>query len=532
MILAHFRRFLGTRLAWLGFLAGWVPAVAGAQPDDAAATVVLANRNVVESVDLARYYLKARGIPDEHLCLLDLPEEESISREEFDSRLKTPLWDWLVAREWFQVKTGGEEAESSMVVSNRLKYLVSIYGIPLRIAESGNRIKEGTEPSQQGALKDTAAVDSELAALLHSPYDLAGIKVNPLFRAELWPPIASPASQVPLIAARLDGPTPDVVRSMIDGALFGERYGLLGRAYFDLRGTVEPGYVLGEIWIQEAYHRMMREGFECVIQGEPEVWRSSYPMEDAAFYLGWYTEHVTGPFTRDEFRMPPGSIAYHLHSGAAATLRSDSRHWAGPLVARGAAATMGGVSEPFLVYTPQLHFFTSALCTGHSFGESLYLAQSVLSWQIAVVGDPLYRPFRLSLDEQIANLEADRRPEVAWAHVRKANILARRGQLNLALGYLRAKLQESNSPILREKLGDLYAINELFSFASDEYRALLAQEVSPATTVRAAARAIWLLKSLGRPQDAVAVYDEVRGKLAGNVMLFWLSQFEPQGVSR
>ncbi len=494
-------------------------------------TVVLANRNVPESLVLARYYMEGRGIPDQHLCVLDLPDEEIMSREDYERRLRRPLLDWLFQHEWVE-SDAAEEGRDPIPTATRLKYLVSMYGVPLRIAESGARTREGVDPAQRGVFKDTAAVDSELAALLHPPYDLAGIKVNPVFRAELWPPMGVPPAQIPLVAARLDGPTPEVVRNMIDGALFGERYGLLGRAYFDLRGTRDPGYVLGDIWIQEAYHRMMREGFECVIQGEPEVWRSSYPMEDAAFYLGWYTEHVSGPFTRDDFRLPPGSIAYHLHSGSAATLRSTSRQWVGPLLARGAAASMGAVHEPFLIYTPQLHQFTRALCAGHSFGESVYMAQSALSWQITVVGDPLYRPFRYSLDQQIAHLEEDERPEVAWAYVRKINLLARRGQLNLALEFCRAQLEATNSPVLREKLGDLYAINELFDFAADEYRTLLGQQISPETAVRAGGRAMWLLRTIGRSQEAAAIYDELRAQLAGNVMLFWLAQFDPQVPAR
>ena len=518
-----------TKALWLACL-GFCMVLCWGVPEtraEAEHTVVLANQNVPDSLVLARHYMEARGIPDKHLCVLDLPDGEIISREDYDRRLRQPLFDWLKQHEWFDV-TADKEGEAPTPTASRLKYLVSMYGVPLRISESGARVRDGVEPGQRGVLKDTAAVDSELAALLHLPYDLAGIKVNPIFRAELWPPMGANPAQIPLVAARLDGPTPDVVRDMIDGALFGERYGLLGRAYFDLRGTRDPGYVLGDIWIQEAYHRMMREGFECVIQGEPDVWRSSYPMEDAVFYLGWYTEHVSGPFTRDDFRLPPGAIAYHIHSGSAATLRSSSRQWVGPLLARGAAASMGAVHEPFLIYTPQLHQFTAALCGGHSFGESVYLAQSAISWQVTVVGDPLYRPFRYSLDEQIANLEADERPEVVWAYVRKINLMARRGQLNLALEYCRAQLEATQSPVLREKLGDLYAINELFDFAAAEYRTLLDQEISPETAVRAGARAMWLLRTLGRPQEAAAVHDALRSRLAGNVMLFWLSQFGPQ----
>ena len=49
-----------------------------------------------------------------------------------------------------------------------------------------------------------------------------------------------------------------------------------------------------------------------------------------------------------DFRFCPGAVAVHIHSFSAATLRDPLADWAGPLLWRGAAATLGNVYEPYL----------------------------------------------------------------------------------------------------------------------------------------------------------------------------------------
>ena len=490
-------------------------------------TVVLANRNVPESLELARHYLKARGIPDQHLCLLDLPDTEHMTSEQYHSRLREPLLQWLDAHQWIDRGTDVQPSKDGgelPVKATKLKYLVSIYGIPLRVVQSGLTVSEKIDQALHKTEKEIAAVDSELALLMHPKQSPTGMRVNPLFRAELWPPsLAKPENSV-VIAARLDGPTPDIVRKMINNTVDFEAYGLLGRAYFDLRSITDRGYILGEIWMQEAYHRFLREGYECVINRDPALWGESYPMENAAYYLGWYAEHAAGPFARDGLRFSPGAIAYHLHSGSAASVRSDSRHWVGPLLKRGATASMGTVHEPYLMYTPQLDVFTHRLCNGLSFGESVYLASSALSWQTTVVGDPLYRPFGRSLDQQIRKLEEDGRPEVEWGYLRKVNILARRGQLNLALDYARERIKQTNSLVLREKVADLYAINQMYEFSAEEYRLVINTTTSAATAIRAGGRLVWLLDSLKRSEDAAEVRRQVRENYGENPLYPWFEK--------
>ena len=47
-----------------------------------------------------------------------------------------------------------------------------------------------------------------------------------------------------------------------------------------------------------------------------------------------------------------------------------------------------------------------ALSRGQTLGEAAYYALPALSWQAVVIGDPLYRPFLVSLEDQERNAPA------------------------------------------------------------------------------------------------------------------------------
>ena len=78
---------------------------------------------------------------------------------------------------------------------------------------------------------------------------------------------------------------------------------------------------------------------------------------------------------------------------SASTLRDENSGWAGPLLSRGAAATIGNVYEPYLELTAHLDIFNDRLLHGFTFAESVFMASRVLSWMGVAVGDPLYRPY-------------------------------------------------------------------------------------------------------------------------------------------
>ena len=491
------------------------------------ATVVVINRNVPESASLGRYYASKRGIPERNLCTLDLPKGEVMSRRDFERRLRDPLLEFLRAANLItQEERPADQVQSHQTewatTASSVRFLVSMYGVPLRIADTKfDLVAKLATHLGKPEYKNTASVDAEIVLLLYPGYDISGAQPNPLFGRRSLQGLAVPQHQY-LVAARLDGPAPATVRAMIDGAVEAERYGLQGRAYID-SSTHQDAYALGDLWLNEAAERFRREGYETVLDGQRGMWGNAYPMEDAALYMGWYTEHVVGPFTRPGFRFRPGAVAYHLHSASALTLRETARQWAGPLLNLGAAATMGAVHEPYLAFTPHLDVFADRLCAGRPFGEAAYMALSHVSWQITVVGDPLYTPFKLSLDEQIEQLSEEARPELEWALVRKVNLMIREGRFEPAVQLCTDMIDELGSLVLREKLGDLFALNERMDDAVTQYAVVVHEAQTAATAVRVGRHLIEILRKQGRIERAEKFEEDIRQRWKGDMLLAWLT---------
>ena len=230
-------------------------------------------------------------------------------------------------------------------------------------------------------------------------------------------------------------------------------------------------------------------------------------MTDVAVYAGWYASDVAGPFRREDFRFRRGAVAYHIHSWSAASLRTRTSYWVGPLLAKGAAVTMGNVYEPYLQYTPHVDVFFKRLLAGAPFLEAAYASQPVLSWQTTFEGDPLYQPFALSLDDQIARLEVDKNPDVAWAYVRKANLLLALGQTAEAEEFCRAKAKGFPSVVLDEKLADVLSTMHREPEAIAIYNKLIDQANGVARTLRLTMKLATAYERSGKPALALAVYE-------------------------
>ena len=495
--------------------------------------VLLANRNVPASMELARHYCALRELPEERICALDLPEGESMSRSDYETRLRDPLLAWLRAGGWVeQVKRNPRRVQPHesgwTTVSTKLRALCSFHGVPVRIEDTRpwvvEKIQNRLDHSPQ---RDEAAVDSELTLLLHGIYDIRGRFVNPYYTQLRWESGAAGQGPFLLMATRLDGPDPEQVRRMMEGALEAENYGLHGRAYFDMRAPHTDDYLVGDYWLGEAVFRFDREGYDCIVERTDNLYGAQFPMDAAALYWGWYTEQVTGPFTQTGFAFRAGALAYHNHSANAKVLRSRTEQWTGPLLAAGAAASWGAVGEPFLGTTPHLHILADRLCRGATLAESTYLALPALSWQITVVGDPLYRPFALSLKDQIKKLEAEDRPEVEWAWLRRINLLVREGRLHGALAYGRDRLRVRESGVIHEKLGELLALNDLAEAALPHFDRAVELAPHPASSVRVGLRYLRLLRAMGRTEKAREVEARLRERWADSPFIVLLQSPPP-----
>jgi len=480
--------------------------------------VVIYNSRVPASKKLAEYYATQRDVPKAQVLGFALPETENMTRAEYADKLEKPLAKKLESAKLWRIGTREVPATNGLpvrlenrVLDSKIRYAVLCYGVPLRIL-ADNTLLEPAEMRMRPELRrNEAAVDSELACLplFKTEYPRVGLMNNPVYGVTnaTW---IHPTNGV-LIVARLDGPTPEIARGLVDQARQAEQDGLWGRAYIDLRNTGELGLKQGDDWIRIASEVCKTTGFETVIDPGGGLFPTGFPMSHIAFYAGWYSEHVIGPFDSPTVEFMPGAFAYHLHSFSAASLRDTNRNWLGPLLARGVTATMGTVNEPYLGGTPDVGAFAARfLFFGMTFGEAACAGQSVLSWQTTVVGDPLYRPFGKPPRKLHEELEARQSKLVEWSHLRVANLnLARGGNAAETVAYLEDVAHTKRSAVLSEKLGDLYAVQGKPSASVAAYEQALGLEPSRLQRLRLRLQLVEKLQALNREEDTFANYEKL-----------------------
>jgi uncharacterized protein (TIGR03790 family) len=366
-----------------------LPSTHAADPSLAEATVVIYNKAIPEAAALAKFYAQQRGIARDHLVELDCSVEEEISREEYDTTIATPLRQIFKDRHWWTIRQTADNEEA--VANSSIHFVALIRGMPLKIRPRPTPYP-GDDPSAGPvASRNEASVDSEISILSSFFKHISGAVPNPYFQS--FRGIGQFEGATLLLVCRLDAPAAPTVRRMITDSVAAEKNGLWGRAYVDGSHNTAPGYQMGDKWLADVTDQLHKAGVPVVYDDSPATFPEGYPMTDCGLYYGWYAGQITGPFTRPDFRFIQGTIAVHIHSYSAATLRDPNANWVAPLIARGAAASLGNVYEPYLQLTAHLDIFNDRLLHGFTLAESAYMSLPGLSWMSVVVGDPLYRPF-------------------------------------------------------------------------------------------------------------------------------------------
>jgi uncharacterized protein (TIGR03790 family) len=450
--------------------------------------VLIYNSRVPESKAVAEHYAKLRLVPEKQIYGFDLTTNEEMSRTEFRDSLQLPLAEklesdglWKFAKTTYPATNGQPERTVNHVVISKIRYAALCYGVPLKIAPDPTLRETAAEKSPPEFQRNEAAVDSELAwlPLVKMEFPLSGPFHNWLYGTTnaSW---LNPTNGI-LLVARLDGPTADIARGLVDKAIEAEADGLWGRAYFDARGLDKTNsYFPGDQWILTAAEISRQLGYETVVDDRPETFPADFPMSQIAIYCGWYDYKVDGPFTLSKVEFMPGAFAYHLHSNSATTIRSATECWVGPLLAKGATVTMGCVYEPYLQFMPNPAGFLQLLRSGCTFGEAAWAAQPALSWQTTVVGDPLYRPFGKPPQLLHAKLSLEHNPLDEWSYLRLANLGLIHGASIKEVSSLLENLDATtNSAVLTEKLADLYAAQGKPESAKEFYQRALKLNPSP-----------------------------------------------------
>lgn len=468
---------------------GAVPA-----PIDVKNVAVLYNSASPESLALAKDYQQSRAIPEDNMIGLEMPIVEEIDRATYRAKIELPLRNEFDKRSWWK----RSKIQEGLVIAgeNQIQVIVCMRGVPLKISRvvaSATPVKpsEAVPAANPVAAANEASVDSELAILSFEGHELNGPSKNQYFESKLG--FAEARMPFLMLVGRIDGPSFAICHRMIADAIAAEKNGLWGRAYFDLANF----YPEGDAWIRSAAIKTQDAGFPTVINPWKEVYAKNYPMNDAAIYFGWYEGNACGPFVNPNFHFRKGAVAVHLHSFSAATVQSETANWCGPLLVRGACATLGNVYEPYLSMTHHFDEFQQHLLDGFSLIEAAYASIPVVSWQAVVLGDPLYRPL-LRLDGSGEKLTEDR----AYRALRVARLLNADDDAKY-LAEIERVGREKKNPTFLESLGLIYLMRKQEAKANSYFSQAKLFFTEPSDRLRIDLYVIGIDRDAGRREMAV-----------------------------
>jgi uncharacterized protein (TIGR03790 family) len=329
--------------------------------------LLLVNHDTPISSEVAQMYQKRRGVPANNVLTLAMGTKREITRQQYQTQIAEPV------KKFLQSRPG-------------IRCILTTAGIPY---------------TMQALNDEGAAVDNELATVLRDPRkSQAGELPNPLFLygSNVYG-LSNPRQAKMIFVARLDGPDIKTITRMVDDAVAAEKTGLAGPVYGDARGIqTAVGYGIADASIRAAIDIFAGAGFETSLDLNDATWTApsgsvSDEAAGAAFYVGWYKlrdfQNIFG-----QQGLAKGSIAWHVASEEAVDLwDKNEKGWCVNLLRRGAAVTLGAVREPLITAFPRTEIFAQTLLSGASVAEAYWLALPHVSWNMVLLGDPLYRPF-------------------------------------------------------------------------------------------------------------------------------------------
>jgi len=398
------------------------------EPDE---ILVIANSDVAASMQIAQYYCAKRGVPVDNLLVLHLGVSlsDTITREDYEKKLVEPIRKKLAGFE-----SAGQIGPQTQkrAFGKPIRCLLTTYGVPIKVGrrrplmghedklrglqklaeeerskieqlgQSGgvNTYRETKDSKQKLAKlqseidrivgKETdACVDSELSMLLFDDYELYRWQPNKLKDNLLGLRFNT------LMVSRLDGPGFEIAKGLVNKAIAAEKIGLRGIAYIDSRGIAKDnkpysvGYFDQSLRDLAVFTRFRTE--MTVKQEQTEALFAPGTCPHTAIYCGWYSleKYV------DAFDFVDGAIGYHISSLEAVDIRDpNSSQWCPAMLKDGITATVGAVAEPYLHSFPEPRAFFLELFNGRCLVEAYYHTKPFNSWQLVLIGDPLYRPFK------------------------------------------------------------------------------------------------------------------------------------------
>lgn len=376
--------------------------------------LIVYNGDMAASERLADHYRQKRRIPRSNMIGLELGVglRDEIGRSDYDRYIAAPVRKKL-------------DRES---LSGGARCLAVMYGVPYRVGKRGtlprmekklgelkrllsdtkkviveleeDRMQDSPRHQQMVRRREQlrndvnrvtgsetgASVDSELSMIRYGPYELHRWQGNSLRGKR------NPLGAMTMMVSRIDGPSYSIAKGLIDKALTAERKGLRGTAYVDSRGINKRDAVgFYDNSLRQLVSLIQRRtGLPVRHESTDQLFKPG-TCPNAALYCGWYSlkNYV------DAFEFVDGAVGYHIASFEAVNLRdSNTGEWCSSMLRDGITATIGSVAEPYLTAFPQPVAFFGELTDGATLVEAFYRTKAYNSWQMVLIGDPMYRPFK------------------------------------------------------------------------------------------------------------------------------------------
>jgi uncharacterized protein (TIGR03790 family) len=286
----------------------------------------------------------------------------------------------------------------------RLDMLQNHHGDPKQRQELRNLVKEDLGLTEYNRLiagmidyfntdNTGAAFDSELACVNANFYTRVRSLPNPLHYK------AAHAQAAPIfMVMRLDAFKPEQVQAMITQSIKAETDGLTGQVVVDSGGnlSIDPkntAYARFDQTLKRlASIVQQKTRLPLTFDEKPAILPRESVKEPISIYCGWYAlRNYTPPG-----KFVPGAVGYHIASFELTSLHTaGANEWCRGLLNDGVVSTLGPVNEPYLAAFPPPDEFFPLLFTGKlTLAEVYWKTTPMISWQIAMVGDPLYTPYK------------------------------------------------------------------------------------------------------------------------------------------
>jgi uncharacterized protein (TIGR03790 family) len=380
------------------------------------------NKNGVgDSEEIARYYAKRRGIPDENLLgiKVDLPFMDVYS--------KATIWPFLS----FQVQLLQPLRKKLTALGpDKILYIVTCFGMPERVEMPPSK----KQVSADAALGSPFTIRDDgfhTRGFYSAPDNATRYKADRFStRRALWTGTDA-MDNITYLVSRLDGMGVPNCEALVDGAIYANTYNVDGYGYLDTRfGTytdddlrtwlkqptyypndaVDKGIGSIRLFMDEAGIKVRQQPEGDVIGATDKLkytdGTSAAAAPRALMYAGWYN-YVE---YRNVFDWLPGSVAIDFDSASLFAPRMAINSFGSMALMNGASGSVGCFDEPYTTGHPRPDVFFNYYLRGYNFAEAAWLSQPIEVYVNYAIGDPLLRPYghKRTVDTRLET------PKVTW----------------------------------------------------------------------------------------------------------------------